>query len=313
MQEATYEAMQEAMQSNMLVCADNLAFLPRLAAESVDLAYLDPPFNTGRHFVGRKGSLAADAVFHDTPAHFAVDPKVAAHLAENFAALTAWLKGMAAVSAPSLIAYLNFMAPRVVALHRVLKPTGSLFLHCDERTAHGLRGLLDAVFGHDQFRNHVIWNYHAGGASRRWYARRHDDLLFYSKSSAYQFRVQREPYAPRTAIARKNIAKFHPDGRMLTDVWQISRLGNNDKAERVGYPTQKPLALLHRIIRGSSEEGAVVLDPFCGSGTTLLAAEQLGRRWIGCDSAPEAIAVVEARLRQQCPDTPYTTAPPPGA
>ncbi len=201
----------------------------------------------------------------------------------------------------ALLAYLVMIAPRLVELRRVLKPTGSLYLHCDPAASHYLKVLLDTIFGAQHFRNEIIWHYMTGGACKEHYAKKHDVLLFYTRSDQYRFFPERikEPRS-KQAIARAQHQKGARIGKedttkLPTDVWQIPAL-NPMAAERLGYPTQKPLALLERIILASSDEGEVVLDPCCGSGTTLAAAQRLQRHWIGIDIAAVAIDFTKARL-----------------
>ncbi len=230
--------------------ADCFNTLTSLPSASIDLCYLDPPFNTGR-----PQRLAAQQ-YDDR-----------------------W---------PSLDAYLDFMRPRIDQIHRVLKPTGSILLHCDWRTCHHFRMMLDSIFGECQFVNHLIWKYGLGGSSPRRFARKHDDILFYGRTHEYHFA------APMVASTSRRMA-----GRpkKATDVIDIPAV-NNMAAERLGYPTQKPIALLRILVEACCPVDGIVLDPFCGSGTTLEAAHQTGRYWIGVDRNPAAVVLASKRLRQ---------------
>lgn len=219
-----------------------------LPAGSIDLAYLDPPFNTGK-------AQTAEAGRYDD----------------------SW---------PDITAYLDFLRPRIEQVHRLLKPTGSILLHGDWRTCAHLRLMLDDVFGAACFVNHLIWRYGLGGSSPRRFARKHDDILFYGRSESYFFDP---PRVPATSARMKGLTK------KATDVIDVPAI-NNMARERVGYPTQKPLALLELLVRACSPPGGMVLDPFCGSGTTLLAAIATGRQYHGIDASPEAIAIT----RQRC-------------
>lgn len=234
---------------NRIHLGDNLAFLRAWPDACIDLVYIDPPFNTGATKRGRDDGV-------DYP--------------------DAW---------PTIEDYLAFMRPRLVEIHRVLKSTGALLLHCDWRTSHHLRLLLDHVFGADMFVNHLIWTYGLGGSSPRRFARKHDDILFYGKSSAYHFDP---PMVPATSQRMKGQQK------KATDVIDVPSLNNMAK-ERTGYPTQKPLALLTMLVEACSPEGGTVADVFCGSGTTLEAAKNLRRRWIGCDVEAEAVRIARER------------------
>ncbi len=226
-------------------CLDVLADSPGAV---VDLAYIDPPFNTGRTHTASNGA------YHDT-----------------------WT---------NLDDYLGYLGPRLKAVRRVLKPTGSILLHCDWRTCHHLRTMLDELFGPDNFVNHLIWAYGLGGSSPRRFARKHDDILFYAKSEDYYFRP---PMVPATSNRMKGQLK------KASDVIEIPSI-NNMAHERTGYPTQKPLALLKLLIEACCPPNGVVLDPMCGSGTTLVAARQTSRRYLGIDTNPEAVETCDQRL-----------------
>lgn len=198
------------------------------------------------------------------------------------------------------------LTPRLRELHRVLVPTGSLYLHCDPTMSHYAKVLLDAIFAEDRggFLNEIVWSYRTGGTSKRWFGRKHDTILLYVKdAAAHTFNAGKEKSYLQHKYGFKNVEIFQepaPDSRFYTmvgqrDVWTIDALRGN-QPEAVGYPTQKPLALMHRIVAASSNEGDLVLDPYCGCGTTLVAAQQLGRRWIGIDCASAAIELARQRL-----------------
>ncbi|MBC22899.1 MAG: hypothetical protein CMJ32_03140 [Phycisphaerae bacterium] len=230
-------------------CLDHLADLPD---ESVDMVYMDPPFNTGRVQSG-------------------TDPDHA--YADDFGTTGQ---------------YIEFLKPRIIQVHRVLKPTGSIMLHCDWRNSHHVRLLLDRVFGEDNFINHVIWSYGLGGSSPRRFARKHDDILFYGRTDQYWFDPPRIPATSRRMQGRTKKA---------TDVLDIPSL-NNMASERTGYPTQKPLQLLRMLVQSAAPPGGIVLDPFCGSGTTLVAAIETGRRWMGFDISPDAVTMSITRCNE---------------
>jgi DNA modification methylase len=231
-----------------VLAADCLDVLRDLPAGTVDLCYADPPFNTGRLISARAG--AYDDRWND------------------------------------LSTYLEFMRPRLCEVARVLKSTGSLLLHCDWRTCHHLRLMLDEIFGADRFVNHLIWRYGLGGSSPRRFARKHDDILFYAKSAGYYFDPPRIPATSNRMRGRTKKA---------TDVIDIPSI-NNMADERAGYPTQKPLALLEMLVQACCPRDGLVLDPFCGSGTTLVAAARLGRQWIGIDRNPRGVRMARKRL-----------------
>ena len=208
-----------------------------------------------------------------------------------------------------MLAYLSMMAPRLVELRRVLKPTGSIYLHCDPTASHYLKLLMDAVFGARSFENEIIWWYRKWSKSTTRFLRNHDVVLFYSKNPEHYFKVLHVPLSPSTlkrfggkrqdfadeARTRKITGDQESEGGFRPDVWNINLIAANS-AEKLGYPTQKPLALLEVILEASSKPGDVVLDPFCGCGTTIAAAEKLGRHWVGIDITYLAISLIKSRL-----------------
>jgi len=213
----------------------------------------------------------------------------------------------------NLFAYLVHMTLRIVEIHRVLKPTGSFYLHCDPTASHYLKLVLDSVFCADgnggDFQNEIAWCYGSGGASKTHYSKKHDSIFFYTKGSAWTFNVDdvREPYSsphksmtPKV-VGEKEYLKMNPLGRIPFDWWQIPILTNSAK-ERLGYPTQKPEALLERIVQASSNEGDVVLDAYCGCGTTVAVAQRLKRRWIGIDITYQSIGLILKRFKDKYVD-----------
>lgn len=237
-------------------CGDNLHRLTRLAPESVDLIYLDPPFFSNRKYEVIWGDEAEIRSFEDR-----------------------WEGG--------INVYIDWMRRRVEQMHRVLKPTGSIYLHCDWHASHYLKVMLDGIFEPRNFLNNIVWCYGLGGSSDRYWPRKHDDLLWYSKEKdAHYFNA---PLMPASSNRMRGQMKKIPD------CWDIPTI-NNMARERLGYPTQKPEILLERIVESSSREGEVVLDPFAGCGTALVAAHRLGRRWIGIDISPTAVRIMERRM-----------------
>jgi len=309
---------------NQLYFGDNLKILKsHIPDESVDLIYLDPPFNSNATYnilfeekTGEK-SAAQITAFDDTW-HWGMESEKAYHTIINhcpdkLAALVDALRSF--LGSNDMMAYITMMALRLAELHRVLKPTGGLYLHCDSIAHPYLRLILDAIFGARQRRNDIIWWYFnklpTGGSI---FDRQHDVLLYYIKDSRqkYIFNEIRVPtdYVGTQLVTKKIGGKRIPvydletgkQLRILTkdkpvgDVWQINMIHPQSK-ERLGYPTQKPEALLERIIKASSNEGDVVLDPFCGCGTAIAVAERLQRRWIGIDITHLAITLIKNRLR----------------
>ncbi|MCZ8088578.1 MAG: DNA methyltransferase [Rhodobacteraceae bacterium] len=373
---------------NTLYYGDNLAVLREsIRAETVDLIYLDPPFNSNASynvlFKSPQGQEAAAQIqaFDDTW-HWGESAEEAYTdvMRSGNAAAAEMLRAMRGfLGENDMMAYLAMMAVRLIELHRVLKPTGSLYLHCDPTASHYLKVLLDAVFGAKNYRNDIIWKRRLGSSSAVHSSNRFgtvtDNILFYAKSDATAFSPQYYRDADYEEYVRKSFTltdengrryqatsltnpsprpnlkyeyrgyqppengwmiskekmeqwdregRIHfpadPNGRLrrksfadelkgmpVQSIWSdISALGAQAQ-ERLGYPTQKPVALLERILNASSNPGDVVLDPFCGCGTTVHAAEKLGRAWIGIDVTHLAIGLIEKRLRQAFPGVAFTT------
>jgi len=258
--------------TNQLILGDNLTLMREMASESIDLIYLDPPFFSNRHYETLWGDDGEIRSFEDR-----------------------WAGGIEH--------YIAWLKERVFEMHRLLKPTGSIFLHCDWHADAYIRVyILDKIFGEKNFLNDIVWCYGSGGASKSHFSRKHDTIFWYRKSSEYTFNVDevREEYSSPEkvkykVIKGKSYLRKNELGRVPFDWWAMPILTNTAK-ERIGYPTQKPEALLERIILAASNKGDVVLDPFVGGGTTIVVADKLERRWIGIDQSVAAIKVSEMRL-----------------
>ena len=297
--------------------------------ESVNLIYLDPPFNSKRIYNafigGGRGKSVQFEAFNDTWrwSEAAAD----FHEVAQDLRLASTFEGLRKILGEGAeLAYLSYLANRLRQCWRVLKPTGSIYLHCDPTMSHYLKVVMDGLFGKENFRNEIVWHY--SGWNKRLKShieRRHDILFFYSKTKAARFNYPTRPWESRheyVKVRRQKVRK-DDDGREyvlsdagggkrvkryldeameygvpLDDVWDIPKLNNSD-AEKTGYPTQKPVVLLERIIKASSNEGDVVLDPFCGCGTTVEAAERQQRRWIGIDICHRAYEIIEKRLKSR--------------
>ena len=294
---------------NTLYTEDNLFVLSGLNSNLVDLIYADPPFNTKRIYSAPIGSKAAGTSFKDMWTWADVNEAYLERLAGSYPALANFIAAAGEIHSSAMKAYLTYMAQRVIEIHRVLKDTGSLYLHCDPTASHYLKGILDEIFGRDNFRNEIVWCYRGAGYPKNDFGRRHDIIFRYSKTQSYTFNLDavREEYAPATKerfahyIGNKRKGKdfgvqtLNPLGKQPDDWWQIQPIAPSSK-ERTGYPTQKPLALLNRIVKASSNEGDIVMDPFCGCATTCVAAQQLNRRWIGIDIEKQAVRILIERL-----------------
>jgi len=299
------------MAENVLYYGDNLDILRRyIKDESVDLIYLDPPFKSEQDynvlFAEQNGSRAAAQIraFEDTwrwdqaaaRAYQEVVETGPPRVPQVMQAFHTFLDGT------DMMAYLAMMAPRLVELQRVLKSTGSIYLHCDSTASHYLKMLMDAVFGPKNFQNEIVWCYKTGGATKRRFARKHDTLLFYGKETAKTlFNTQKEKsYMMHKYGFKKSNFQKDEQGQyswvIMKDWWEIPAVGSADR-QRLGYPTQKPELLLERIITASSKEKQIVLDPFCGCGTTIAVAQRLNRHWIGIDITHLAVALIKHRLK----------------
>jgi site-specific DNA-methyltransferase (adenine-specific) len=307
---------------NTLYFGDNLDVLRKhVADESIDLIYLDPPFNSKRDynviFREATGALPASQMqaFEDTwhwteeTARALDELKESPHF-EIAALIEQFQKVLGKRN--DVTAYLAMMAPRLIDLHRVLRQTGSLYLHCDPTASHYLKMLMDAIFGPTNFVNEIIWHYRKWPTGRYTFQRNHDVLLFYAKTRSRgrpfnQLYMERAPSTLKRFGTAKIVSGVDESGRRLPsetedhdslgvrqdDVWEIGRVPPVKQL----FPTEKPLPLLERIVLASSNEGDLVLDPFCGCGTAVAVAQRLKRRWIGIDVTYLAINLVEYRLK----------------
>jgi site-specific DNA-methyltransferase (adenine-specific) len=265
---------------NTVYFGDNLAILQSIPTESIDLIYIDPPFNTGRSQQRSKETTRrndeGDRVGFKGQRYETVKSQVLSY-------------------DDQFVDYWAFLEPRLQEAHRLLKPTGTLYLHLDYRESHYAKVLLDALFGPDNFLNEIIWAYDYGGKSKSRWPAKHDTILVFVKDpKQYYFdseTVDREPYMAPGLVTEEKVAK----GKLPTDVWWHTIVSPTGK-ERTGYPTQKPIGILRRIIQASSKEGDVVLDFFAGSGTTGVVANMLNRKFVLVDQNPEALEVIQQRL-----------------
>ena len=285
------------LEPNRLIWGDNLHAMRTLPSESVDLIYIDPPFFSNRIYNVIWGDEHEERSFSDI-----------------------WEGG--------LDGYLIWLNARLYEMKRLLKTTGSIYVHCDWHASHYIKVEMDKIFGYENFVNEIVWKYNTGGASRKTFSKKHDLLLFYAKFDPERtFHPQREPYREEKTdhfdrvddqgrkyrvreIGGKEYHYYLDQGRICHDSWEIASV-NAAAKERVGYPTQKPEALLERIILASSNERGVVLDAFAGGGTTPVVAQRLGRRWIAMDQSRVAVAVTAERLKNAAVERALGDAPTP--
>ena len=297
---------------NTLYTNDNLLILHGMNTNSVDLIYLDPPFNSKRIYSAPIASKSAGITFKDMWTWEDVNESYLDKLVEQYASLVQYIESIQIIHSKAMMAYITYMTQRIIELYRILKDTGSIYLHVDPTASHYLKIVLDQIFGKHNFRNEIVWCYRGASYPKKDFGKRHDIIYRYSKSNTYIFNLDsvREPYAETTKqrfqhyIGNKRktgnfgIQTLNPLGKQPDDWWPIQPLAPSSK-ERTGYPTQKPLALLHKIIKASSNEDDIVLDPFCGCATTCVAAEQLHRKWIGIDIEEKATDILIDRLSDQ--------------
>lgn len=284
-QKLTEEIVLNTEDYNLLYHCDNtlaiLNLLQKGYGESIDLVYVDPPFFTNLNFYS-KTEIQIDETKH--PIEY-LDYK------------DIWRNGMEE--------FLEMLTIRLILIRKLLSEQGSIYVHLDFRTIHYVKIIMDQIYGVDNFVNEIIWSYKSGGSSKRYFSRKHDTLLFYSKSAHYIFNPRKEKSYNRDfkAYGFNNVAEYEDAKGWYTlvnhrDVWDINMVGRTSK-ERLDYRTQKPEALMERIILSSSNENSIVADFFAGSGTTLAVANRNNRNWIGCDSSNSAIYTIMNRMDRQ--------------
>ncbi|BBM89186.1 DNA methyltransferase [Spirochaetota bacterium] len=301
--------LQKTIKNRTVFCRDNLEILRNIDDKTIDLIYLDPPFNKKREFHAPLGTKAEGASFKDTWDDEDIKKGYLTLIADLYPNLYKYLLGVDIVGSRSHRNYLVYMAQRVIEMKRILKNTGSIYLHCDYTMSHYLKLLMDCIFGHKNLRNEIIWCYHGPGSpDMRQFNRKSDNIFWYSIGETWTFNKEairvpfkdpkqslRKRMAPSHSFTSAEIKEYREKGKIPENWWEI-RIAARSPKEYVGYPTQKPLALMERIIKASSRKGDVVLDPFCGCATTCVAAENLGRQWVGIDVSKRAYDLVKTRL-----------------
>lgn len=307
---------------NILYYGDNLKVLKSLHEKEksfIDLIYIDPPFNSKRNYnilfedliqteENGKKTTALKEAFSDTWSNVSLAHELEEMKGLDNLKIYNFLTGNRDIFSDSQMSYLTMMAHRLYYMHKLLKDTGSLYLHCDPTMSHYLKILMDIVFEGKNFRNEIVWHYRRWSAFSGKFQRIHDIIFFYGKSEKGIFNKLYDQYTKGTLKRWKGIKRkttilkdgtLHQEedtqgekGANMGDVWEISIL-NSQAKERLGYPTQKPEALLERIVKASSNEGDVVADFFCGCGTTITVAEKLNRKWLGVDINHLAIGLIE--------------------
>ena len=285
---------------------DNLEFLLRMPDACIDLIVTDPPFKKDKKFQGigaAEGAEFKDYWTWEEDAHL----EYLEHVRKHWPALLEVIEAAYAAHSPSMAAFLAFMSVRLIEMHRVLKPTGSLYLHCDPTANAYMRLMLDSIFDRENFRNEIVWGYRGGGVPTDAFARKHDTMLFYVKGSGAVFNKQYVPYSEasqklvgkRGGVSIDGKERDLARGASMPDWWVDINSLQTWSPERTGWPTQKPLALYRRMIAASTRKDDMVLDPFAGCATTCVAAEQLERQWIGIDLSPKARGITLDRLKKE--------------
>ena len=299
---------------------DNLEYLRGMNSGTVHLIATDPPFNKNKDFHATPDSLASGARFADRWSwEKDVHDEWVDSIKDDWPAVWRVIEAARVASGDDMGAFLCWLGVRLMEMHRILRDDGSIYLHIDH-TAHAwVKAMMDGIFGKKNFRNEIVWAYTGPSNTKRWFPRKHDMILWYSKSDRWLFNIDevRTPYklgniiggatslsvgTNRTVESRRErmnelVAK---GGKVIEDWWSDIGSGSHiPKAERTGYPTQKPIALYERIIRASSDAGDIVLDPFSGCATTPIAAERLGRQWVGMDIWDGAYDTVLDRLESE--------------
>ncbi len=330
--------MQSTIRNRSVFCRDNLEILRGINSNTIDLIYLDPPFNKNKDFTAPIGSNGEGASFKDIFGTEDIKDEWVGLIADEHPMLHSYLSGVGLVGHKSNKYYLCYMAVRLIECHRILKDTGSLYYHCDPTMSHYIKIMLDCIFGEKNFKNEIVWSHQGSWIQpANKYPRRHDTLLLYAKSNKTTFNplyesnyknqmnylrwgkyiVGNKIYGDNMPIHDKRFTTYlnafkkqHnrlPSANDLVLEIKGSRIGtvqyikvvDPKSSERVNYPTQKPLALIERIIKASSNEGDIVLDPFCGCATTCVAAEKLNRQWIGIDISKIAFDLIRFRLGKE--------------
>ncbi len=300
------------IKNRTLFIADNLDILRGINSDCIDLIYLDPPFNSKKKYKAPIGSPAEGAEFKDIWTDEDIKAEWHGEIAEHNEELYQMIQAAEIIYDKSMKIYLMAMAVRLFEMKRILKPTGSIYLHCDATAGHYLKIVMDSLFGKNNFRNEIVWCYTRMSAKgQRQLSRAHDVILWYSIGAQWCFNVDdiRLPYASGSkkreghtlnrlgsGYSKEGVTKLNPLGKFPED-W-MRHIPYLRGKERTGWPTQKPLALLERIIKASSNEGDIILDPFCGCATACVAAEQLNRQWIGIDISPAAEDITKLRLEE---------------
>lgn len=290
--------------TNIVYNGDNLDIMQdttKFPNESVDLIYLDPPFFSGKDYdiVWKDGSeMKSYTAFTDKQFYKKICRKCSHEFHDDSKFCPecgASAKNAKKVQEKDIYIYVGWLKARLAECRRILKPTGTIYVHLDHHAVHYVKVTMDDLFGTKNFRNEIVWGYSGGGVPKRDYPRKHDTILRYSKTNEYIFNIEYKPYAPSTS-RHTDGSPLNNKGTPVTTFWADLKGMSLVSKERLGYPTQKPLKLLDRIIKASSNPDDIVFDPFCGCATTLAASSNLGRKYIGIDISPKAAELIHERI-----------------
>jgi len=305
------------IENRQIFCRDNLSVLRGVNSACIDLIYLDPPFNKNKKFAAPLPASAKGGGFEDIFRRERVKADWILDIKEEHPRLHKLLEAVKAMEGFKELegekalqdkrsynyCYLVFMAIRLIECRRILKDTGSIYLHCDPTMSHYLKLAMDCIFGEKNFRNEIVWCYAGGGIPKKDFPNKFDVILRYTKTGEYIFNAQYRAYGEHiksgkraTDLGGARKLDYNPKGTPINNWWTDIKPIINWHKERVDYATQKPLALLERIIKSSSNIGEIVLDPFCGCSTAPVAAEELDRFWIGIDVSVKAYEMVKERM-----------------
>lgn len=315
----THQEVHMTLENRTLFFGDNLQVIEERFSDNLfDLIYLDPPFNSNRNYnvLFKEGQVDASAqirAFEDTWEWSTPTIHLFEALKENpNPQIAIMMQSLFEIMRDTpMMAYLANMTARLIPLRRVLKETGSIYLHCDPTASHYLKMILDVIFGKQNFRNEIIWHYRRWTGSAKQFLKMHDVIFFYTKTDSYKFNPLFTEYTEASLKRKQNyhtrikngdvyVTNIDERGVKENDVWTIPVI-NSQAKERLGYPTQKPEALLEKIIKASCDEGDWVLDPFCGCGTTVAVAERVNRNWIGIDISMQSVTVIRERMKNHFP------------
>ena len=293
--------MMKTIKNRTVFCSDNFDIIKNIADNSIDLIYLDPPFNKNKNFKTKN----YDYGFVDKWSSEDIDISHIEYIKRNHPMLYNFLDILNAITVNKY--YIMYLSIRLIEMERILKDSGSIYIHTEPSVNHYIKIVMDIIFGEKNFINEIVWCYKSGGASKKRFAKKHDNILLYSKSDNYYFNVIKEKsyHGINYNTGNKNVILYDDNDSLgkyslvnTKDWWDIPMMATSSK-NRIGYPTQKPIELLKKIIMSSSKENDIVLDPFAGSGTTAIASELLSRKWLVIDKSDKTLDIIKSMIEKE--------------